>query len=373
MPPLDPSPSESVVDPKEAAQYAGLVYVSDERPGIRRHRAGKGFRYANPDGTRLADPAALKRIKSLVIPPAWTDVWISPQPNGHIQATGRDAKGRKQYRYHTRFREVRESTKFHHMLSFAESLPAIRKRVNDHLGLRGLPREKVLATVVRLLESTLIRVGNDEYAKENKSYGLTTLKNRHVEVAGTELRFNFKGKGGKSWRLGIRDRRVAKVIRACQDLPGQELFQYIDEDGVTRNITSSDVNAYLREISGEDITAKDFRTWHGTVLAALSLHEFEKFDTQAAAKKNIRQAIHRVAARLGNTPTICRKCYVHPEILTTYIEGSLLLEIKEKIETELREDLSGLTPEEATVLALLQSRLALTLEDKLRESAARAA
>jgi DNA topoisomerase I len=371
--PLDLPPSEAVVDPKEAAEHAGLVHVSDERPGLRRHRAGKGFRYANPDGTRVGDPAALTRIKSLVIPPAWTEVWICPKPNGHIQATGRDAKGRKQYRYHTRFREVRESTKFHRMLAFAESLPAIRKKVNKHLGLRGLPREKVLATVVRLLESTLIRVGNDEYAKENKSYGLTTLKNRHVEVDGPELRFNFKGKGGKAWRLGIRDRRVAKVIRACQDLPGQELFQYVDEGCETCNITSSDVNAYLREISGEDITAKDFRTWHGTVFAALSLQEFEKFDTQAAAKKNIRQAIERVAARLGNTPTICRKCYIHPEILTTYIEGSLLLEVKEKIEAELREDLSGLSPEEAAVLTLLQSRLSLTLEDKLRESAARAA
>ena len=371
--PLDLPPSEAVVDPKEAAEHAGLVHVSDERPGIRRRRAGKGFRYANADGMRVDDPAALKRIKSLVIPPAWTEVWICSQPNGHIQATGRDARGRKQYRYHIRFREVRESTKFHRMLGFAESLPAIRKRVNDHLGLRGLPREKVLATVVRLLESTLIRVGNDEYAKENKSYGLTTLKNRHVEVAGSELRFNFKGKGGKNWRLGIRDRRVAKVIRACQDLPGQELFQYVDDGGETRNLTSSDVNAYLREISGEDITAKDFRTWHGTVLAALSLHGLQKFDTQAVAKKNIRQAIDRVAARLRNTPTICRKCYIHPEILSTYVEGSLLLEIKETIEPEMPEGLSGLSPEEAAVLALLRNRLTLTLEDKLRESAARAA
>jgi len=368
--PLDLPPREAVIDPKEAAEYAGLVHVSDERPGIRRRRAGKGFRYAKPDGMRVGDPAALKRIKSLVIPPAWTDVWICPQPNGHIQATGRDAKGRKQYRYHTRFREVRESTKFHRMLGFAESLPQIRQRVNDHLSLRGLPREKVLATVVRLLESTLIRVGNDEYAKENKSYGLTTLKNRHVEVAGPKLRFNFKGKGGKVWRLGIRDRRVAKVIRACQDLPGQELFQYVDDGGETRNVTSSDVNAYLRQISGQDITAKDFRTWHGTVLAALSLYELEKFDTQAAAKKNVRHAIHRVAARLRNTPTICRKCYIHPEILTAYVEGSLVLDIKGKIAAESREDTSQLSPEEAAVSALLQSRLTLTLEDKLRESAA---
>ena len=293
---------------------------------------------------------------------------ICPKQDGHIQATGRDARGRKQYCYHPRFREVRESTKYNHMLYFAESLPAIRKRVRKHLALRGLPREKVLATVVNLLETTLIRVGGDEYAKENKSYGLTTLKNRHVDVNGSELRFNFKGKGGKVWRLGVRNRRVAKVIRACQELPGQELFQYLDEAGELRDVTSSDVNAYLKEISGEDITAKDFRTWHGTVLAAMALNEFQKFDTQAAAKKNIREAINRVAARLGNTATICRKCYVHPEILTTYVEGSLLLEVKERVEAELREDLPGLKPEEAAVLTLLQQRLSTTLKDKLAAS-----
>jgi DNA topoisomerase I len=254
------------------------------------------------------------------------------------------------------------------MLRFAESLPAIRDKVREHLSLRGLPREKVLASIVQLLEATLIRVGSDEYAKENKSYGLTTLKNRHVDVNGSELCFNFKGKSGKVWRLGVRDRRIAKVIRACQDLPGQELFQYIDEDGELRDLTSSDVNAYLKEISGEDITAKDFRTWHGTVLAAMALSEIQKFDTQAGAKKNIREAIKRVAARLGNTPTICRKCYVHPEILTTYMEGSLLLEVKHRVEAELRDELSGLKPEEAAVLTLLQARLSRTLEDKLAAS-----
>jgi DNA topoisomerase-1 len=367
---LDLSAAEAVVDPKEAAEHAGLTYVSDERPGLRRRKAGKGFCYVGADGGKVRDAALLKRIKSLAVPPAWTDVWICPKANGHIQATGRDARGRKQYRYHARFREVREGTKYQHMLAFAESLPAIRKKVSDHLALRGLPREKVLATVVQLLEATLIRVGSDEYARQNKSYGLTTLKTRHVEVNGSELRFNFKGKSGKVWRLGIRDRRIAKVIRACQDLPGQELFQYVDESGETRDVTSSDVNAYLREISGEDITAKDFRTWHGTVLAAMALQEFEKFDSQAGAKKNIKEAIHRVAARLGNTPTICRKCYIHPEILTTYIEGSLLLEVKKKVESELREDLPGLKPEEAAVLTLLQARLSVTLKDKLVASAA---
>jgi DNA topoisomerase I len=367
---LDLSAAEAVVDPKEAAEHAGLTSVSDERPGLRRRKAGKGFCYVGADGGKVRDAALLKRIKSLAVPPAWTDVWICPKANGHIQATGRDARGRKQYRYHARFREVREGTKYQHMLAFAESLPAIRKKVSDHLALRGLPREKVLATVVQLLEATLIRVGSDEYARQNKSYGLTTLKTRHVEVNGSELRFNFKGKSGKVWRLGIRDRRIAKVIRACQDLPGQELFQYVDESGETRDVTSSDVNAYLREISGEDITAKDFRTWHGTVLAAMALQEFEKFDSQAGAKKNIKEAIHRVAARLGNTPTICRKCYIHPEILTTYIEGSLLLEVKKKVESELREDLPGLKPEEAAVLTLLQARLSVTLKDKLVASAA---
>jgi DNA topoisomerase-1 len=365
---LDLSAAEAVVDPKDAAEYAGLSYVSDERPGIIRKRSGKGFRYEDPQGDKVDDEATLKRIKTLAIPPAWTDVWICSSANGHIQATGRDARGRKQYRYHNRFREVRESTKYHHMLAFAESLPAIRRRVQEHLSLRGLPREKVLATVVHLLEATLIRVGSDEYARTNKSYGLTTLKNRHVEVEGSELKFNFKGKSGKIWKVKVRDRRIAKVIRACQDLPGQELFQYVDENGDNRDVTSSDINDYLRDISGEDITAKDFRTWHGTVLAALALQEFQKFDSQAGAKRNIREAIQRVAARLGNTPTICRKCYIHPEIFTTYVEGSLLLDIKEKVEEELRDDLADLRPEEAAVLTLLQTRLSLTVKDKLQAS-----
>jgi DNA topoisomerase-1 len=365
---LELSASEAIVDAKDAAEYAGLIYVSDEKPGIQRKRSGKGFRYESGSGQRIKDLPTLKRIKALAVPPAWTDVWICGKANGHIQATGRDARGRKQYRYHTRFREVREGTKYHHMLAFAESLPAIRRKVQEHLALRGLPREKVVATVVHLLEATLIRVGSDEYARSNKSYGLTTLKNRHVEVEGSALKFNFKGKSGKVWKLNIRNRRVAKVIRACQELPGQELFQYLDEDGETRDVTSSDVNAYLREISGEDITAKDFRTWHGTVLAAMALQELEKFDSHAGAKRNIRDAIQKVAARLGNTPTICRKCYIHPEIIATYIEGSLLLETKDRVEKELRDDLAALRPEEAAVLTLLQNRLSLTLKDKLKAS-----
>jgi DNA topoisomerase-1 len=364
--------TEGVIDAKDAAEHAGLVYVSDERPGIRRKRSGKGFRYETSQGKRVSDEATLSRIKALAVPPAWTEVWICRNANGHIQATGRDARKRKQYRYHSRFREIRESTKYDHMLAFAEQLPAIRRKVQEHLALRGLPREKVLATVVHLLETTLIRVGSDEYARTNKSYGLTTLKNRHVAVEGSALKFNFKGKSGKVWKLNVRNRRVAKVIRACQDLPGQELFQYIDEQGEPHDVTSTDVNAYLREICGEEITAKDFRTWHGTVLAAMALHEFQMFDNEAGAKRNIREAIQGIAARLGNTPTICRKCYVHPEIITTYVEGSLLLDVREKVEAELRDDIAVLTPEEAAVLTLLRHRLSLTLKDKLESSLAAA-
>ena len=360
----------AVVDPRDAAESAGLAYVSDEEPGIRRRKAGKGFAYLRPDGSKVRDPATLKRIRKLAIPPAYTDVWICPRADGHIQATGRDAKGRKQYRYHAAFREIRDSTKYEHMLAFGRMLPAIRAKVQEHMGLRGLPREKVLATVVNLLETTLIRVGNPDYARQNKSYGLTTLRDPHVKVNGSELRFRFKGKSGKEWRLQVKDRRVAKVVRACQDLPGQHLFQYLDEEGERREVTSTDVNAYLKEITGYDITAKDFRTWAGTVLAALALQEVEAFDSQAKAKKNIRAAIEQVAARLGNTPTICRKCYVHPEVLNSYVEGSLLLDVKQEVENELREDLSRLKPEEAAVLGLLQSRLSRTLTDKLKDSVA---
>ncbi len=355
---LDPTPTpENVVDPRDAAETAGLLYVSDEEPGIRRRKSGKGFTYTKPDGKKIEDKATLDRIKSLAIPPAYTDVWICAKANGHIQATGRDAKGRKQYRYHPAFREVRESTKYEHMLEFAKGLPAIRKTIDEHMSLRGLPREKVLATVVHLLENTLIRVGNADYVKQNKSYGLTTLRDPHVKVEGGELRFHFKGKSGKTWNLQVKDRRIAKIVKACQDLPGQDLFQYLDENGERQSVTSADVNAYLKEITGRDITAKDFRTWAGTVLAALALAEFEEFDNQAKAKKNIRAAIEKVSSRLGNTPSICRKCYVHPEVFSSYLDGGLLLEIKDEIETELREDLPSLKPEEAAVLTLLQERI----------------
>ena len=354
---LNPDRQAPATDAEEAAASAGLRYVGDTQPGLRRQRSGNRFSYIRPDGSRLTDKAAIERIRSLAIPPAYTDVWICPFADGHLQATGRDAKGRKQYRYHPRFREERDSTKYEHVIAFADALPALRTKVREHMALSGLPREKVVATVVYLLDKTLIRVGNDDYAKQNKSYGLTTLKNRHVEVEGSDVRFRFTGKSGKQWSLKIKDRRVAKIIRACQDLPGQELLQFRSEDGSVQDVTSSDVNMYLRETTGQDITAKDFRTWAGTVLAAIALREVESFDSAAQAKRNMRAAIESVAARLGNTPTICRKCYVHPEVLNAYLDGSLVLRITAKVERMLRDEIAGLQPEEAAVLAMLRTRL----------------
>jgi DNA topoisomerase I len=349
-----PADVQRIVEREGAAESAGLRHVTDTGPGIRRRKSGKGFTYCRVDGSKLTEPYVVRRIKSLAIPPAWTDVWICPLSDGHIQATGRDAKGRKQYRYHPRFREVRESTKYEHVMAFADALPMIRAKVREDMALRGLPREKILATVVHLLETTLIRVGNDDYARQNNSYGLTTLKMRHVAVAGNEVRFRFTGKSGKRWSLHVRDRRIAKIIRACQELPGQELLQYIDNDGNPRDINSNDVNMYLQEVTGKDITAKDFRTWAGTVLAAIALNEMQSYDSAAEAKRNLRSAIEKVAARLGNTPTICRKCYVHPEVLTSYLDGTLFLEIKEVVDNELRNTLLGLQPEEVAVLTMLR-------------------
>ena len=346
-----------IVDPEAAAESAGLTYVSDTDPGLRRKRIGKGFSYVSQDGERVSDKRVLERIYRLAIPPAWTDVWICGSANGHIQATGRDARGRKQYKYHPRWREVRDSTKFERMLEFATSLPRIRKRIDSDLSARGLPRQKVLATVVYLLENTLIRVGNSDYAKQNNSFGLTTLRDGHVDVNGGELRFEFKGKSGKVWKLRMRDRRIAKVVKSCQELPGQHLFQYVDENGGRQQVTSTDVNDYLREIAGADITAKDFRTWSGTVLAAMALSEFESFDSEAGAKRNLKAAIEKVAARLGNTPTICRQCYVHPEVVNAYAEGTLLAALRSEAEAVLKRKLHRLSPEEAAVLSLLRSRL----------------
>ena len=351
-------PDALVLDPVESARQAHLRYVSDTAPGIRRKRAGKHFSYVGLDGKPIRDASELQRIRRLAIPPAWTDIWICPFPNGHLQATGRDAKGRKQYRYHPRWREVRDEAKYERMIAFGEALPRIRRRVADDLALAGLPREKVLATVVRLLEMTLIRVGNDEYARANNSYGLTTLLDQHVNVDGSEVRFKFRGKSGKEHFIGLKDRHLARVVKRCQDLPGQDLFQYIDEEGVQRTVGSSDVNDYIKEITGEDFTAKDFRTWAGTVLAAWALEAFEEFDSQAQAKRNIVRAVETVAERLGNTPAICRKCYVHPAVLDAYLDGTALRVVKDQVDRELKESLDDFEPEEAAVLVFLRQRLA---------------
>lgn len=349
-------PKDAVnLDPRDAAKEAGLVYVNDDMPGITRRKSGKGFSYRGPDGRAITDKAQRQRLASLAIPPAYTDVWICPDPRGHIQATGRDDKGRKQYRYHPDFRAVRDSAKYDHMLEFAHVLPQIRERVDQDMSRRGMPAEKVVATVVHLLENTMIRVGNADYVKQNKSHGLTTLRDRHVTFEGNEVRFRFKGKSGKEWKLGLRDRRVARIVRAAQDIPGQHLFQYLDDEGQRQKVTSTEVNAYLREISGQNVTAKDFRTWTGTVLAALALMEYERCDSRAAAKRNIREAIERVSSRLGNTPTICRKCYVHPQVIDAYLADELKLELREEIEDDLQR--SGLRPEERQVLEFLKKRL----------------
>lgn len=350
------------VDPVGSARAAGLRYISDRMPGITRKKVGKGFAYVDPDGYKVRDDAILRRITSLVIPPAWTEVWISVLPNAHLQATGRDAKGRKQYRYHPRWRSVRDESKYGRMMAFGAALPKIRKRVDTDLERSDLPREKVLAIVVRLLETTLIRVGNEEYARVNRSFGLTTMRDRHVAVSDRSVRFGFTGKSGVKHSIDLSDRRLAKVVKRCRDLPGQELFQYVDDAGERHTIGSADVNDYLREVAGEEFTAKDFRTWAGTVLAALALREFETFDSQTQAKKNVVRAIESVSERLGNTPTVCRKCYVHPEIINAYLDGSMLETLKQIAEQEMTETLHALRPEEAAVLALLRQRLAQAVE-----------
>ncbi len=341
---------------RELLEQEGLRYVSDATPGITRQRRGKGFSYHDAQGGLIRDPKKLERIRAIVVPPAWTEVWICPSPNGHIQATGLDVKGRKQYRYHERWREARDGDKFQGILRFGAALPGIRAQVANDMRRQGLPREKVLAAVVKLLEVTLIRVGNAEYAKQNDSYGLTTIRKKHIDLDGSDIHFHFTGKSGKVWDLSVNDRRVANVVRKCSDLPGYELFKY-EEDGVLKDVTSSDVNAYLHEITGESFTAKDFRTWAGTVLAAMALDEFEKVDSEAQAKKNVVQAIEHVSQRLGNTPTICRKCYVHPQILDSYIDGTLAGVLRAEIEDTVREEYPNLEPEEVLVLTFLRERL----------------
>jgi DNA topoisomerase I len=339
-----------LAEPAEAAREAGLAYTTDDAPGIRRIRSGKRFEYLDPDGSPVRDAEVLARIRSLAIPPAWVDVWITTRPRGHLQVTGRDARGRKQHRYHPRWREVRDENKFERMTGFGRALPRIRGRVARDLRRDGLPKEKVVATIVRLLETTFARVGNQEYARDNGSFGLTTLRGRHVDVRGARVRFLFRGKSGVEVSLGVTDRRVASVIKRCEELPGQNLFQYLDAAGERRTVTSDDVNAYLREASGEDYTAKDFRTWAATVLAACALREAAGFQSETEAKRLVISAIDFVARKLGHTRAVCRRAYVHPAVIETYMEGGL-------------EAALGATPappgtrlslDEAAVLALLR-------------------
>jgi DNA topoisomerase-1 len=321
--PASRSPAQHAPEPAHSAAAAGLRHVSDAAPGISRRRAGRGFTYTGPDGRTVRDRATLARIRALAIPPAWTEVWIAADPKGHIQATGRDARRRKQYRYHPSWHEVRHETKFGRMLAFSAALPKIRRALAADLSLPGLPRRKVLATVVRLLECTQIRVGNDEYARANRSYGLTTFRDRHVAVNGSTLHFEFRGKSGKPHTVDVADRRLARIVARCQAIPGEELFQYLDEDGARQTIDSGDVNDYIREIAGEEFTAKDFRTWAGTVLASEALLALGVPSSEREAKANILAAIDKVAGQLNNTRAVCRKYYVHPEVLAAYGEGVL--------------------------------------------------
>lgn len=346
------TPSHRLEEARNAARAARLIHVSPDQPGIARRGETGAFSYVDPDGKPVKDPDTLDRIRALVIPPAWRDVWICARPNGHLQAVGYDQRGRRQYRYHPKFRAVRDEAKYEHILIFAQGLPALRARVDRDMAARGLGRDKVLATVVRLLETTMIRVGNETYAKENKSFGLATLRNRHVAVDGGGITFHFKGKSGKDWRVGVRDRRLARIIKACQELPGQHLFQYLDDAGERQAVTSADVNAYLKEASGQEITAKDFRTWWGTVLATLALAAAEPSTSESQAKQRLAEAVRQVSGALGNTPAICRKCYIHPEIIAAHLGGELDLRPRDKRRG------GGLSPEEAMVLALLRRRLA---------------
>jgi DNA topoisomerase-1 len=345
------------VNPVESARAAGLRYTTDAQPGIRRKLNGRGFVYAGTNGRLIRNASEIQRIRALAIPPAWTAVWICSDSRGHLQATGRDARGRKQYRYHPKWREVRDETKYDRMMGFAQALPAIRQRTARDLARKGLPREKVLATVVQLLEKTLIRVGNGEYARHNRSFGLTTLRDGHVEVAGRKVRFAFRGKSGVEHDVDLEDARLARIVRQCRDLPGYDLFQYVDERGQRQSVGSADVNAYLKEITGQDFTSKDFRTWAGTVLAAQMLRELDAADSATRARKNIVQAVEAVAKRLGNTKAVCRKCYIHPAVLDAYLDGSMLDTVASHA-ARLGRSNSGLSSEERAVLGLLQRRLA---------------
>lgn len=344
--------------PAESARSAGLRYVRDDRPGIRRKMSSLGFRYYRADGRLIRQPAELKRIARLVIPPAWTDVWICPDPRGHLQATGRDARGRKQYRYHPAWRETRDETKYERMPAFAAALPKIRARTTADLARSGLPREKVLATVVQLLEKSLVRVGNEEYAKTNKSFGLTTLRNNHVTINGPVLKFTFRGKSGVRHSVRVTSRRLARIVKGCRDLPGQELFQYLDDDGRRQSVDAGDINLYLREIAGRQITAKDFRTWAGTILAAQALRDIGGFATQKEANANVVRAIDQVAKRLGNTRAVCRKYYVHPVVIEAYLDGVTISRVAGDEHSFPRDSgrPPGLRRDEIAVLELLRGR-----------------
>jgi DNA topoisomerase-1 len=332
-----------------SAQTAGLRYVSADGPGWRRRKAGRGFVYTTAEGAVIRDQEQLRRIQSLAIPPAWRDVWICPAANGHLQATGRDARGRKQHRYHPKWSEVRDRTKYEKMLDFAKQLPAIRRQVKKDLALPGLPRRKVLATVVRLLETGMIRVGNEEYARQNNSFGVATLRSRHVQVSGPTVRFEFRGKSGVRHAFDLKDRRLARIIKQCQELPGHELFQYVDDEhGERCTIGSADVNDYLRSLAGDDISSKDFRTWAGTVLALAALSKLPRH----AGKKQLARAVDRVAKQLGNTAAVCRKCYIHPAVFEAHATGSLTARRQPMANGSTRNQLSR---EEATVAALLHS------------------
>jgi DNA topoisomerase-1 len=327
-------------------------------PGIKRRRHGRGFSYLDPDGRVIRERALIRRFRSLAIPPAWTDVWICPLPDGHLQATARDARGRKQYRYHPSFREKRDVTKFERMIALSDVLWKIRERVEHDIALPDLPRDKVMATVVWLLERTLIRVGSTEYAKANKSFGLTTLRRRHVQIDGAKLRFDFRGKSGIVHTVAVTDRRIARIVQRCRELPGHELFQYVDGDGRRQSVQAEDINAYLREIAGREVTAKDFRTWAGTMLTAETLRQMGPSPTRKQAEQNVLRAIEKTASRLGNTRTVCRKYYIHPELIAAYLEGSVLPPTLRAAWHERQPHGAPLRQHEIEVLEFLNARLA---------------
>jgi DNA topoisomerase I len=349
--------SDRIAEVASAIAEEGLRYVSDAMPGYRRKRTGTSFTYYDKDGRRISDKAVVRRIKSIGVPPAYEFVWICPLSNGHIQATGLDARSRKQYRYHPKWRELRDQNKYEHIVQFAAVLPALRARVASDMKLDGLPRDKVLATIVSLLEKTLIRVGNAEYAEQNKSYGLTTMRRKHISIGRGVLRFDFTGKSGKQWKLQVEDKRIISIVKRCAEIPGHELFKYLDDDGVCQTVDSGEVNRYIRDITEQDFSAKDFRTWAGTMLAALALAEFKKYDSEAEAKRNVVAAIEKVAKQLGNTPAICRKSYIHPEVLSAYMSGDLIKMIDAKIARKFKRQYAQLTADEIMVLAFLHKRL----------------